>query len=57
MCEFGDCKFTFLDSDSLPTVNDVTKVYDETLDAYVITVTGTGFTDTKDEIDVFIGDR
>ena len=57
MCEFGDCKFTFLDSDSLPTVNDVTKDYDETLDAYVITVSGNGFTDTKDEIDVFIGDR
>ena len=57
VCEFGDCTFTFVDSGSLPTVEGVTVAFDADIDAYVITVAGLGFTDSIEDIDVFIGGK
>ena len=53
-CEFEDndtCMFTFIAASDLPEVTSFNSVYDEATQKYQITVSGTGFTDTAEQVE------
>ena len=56
-CEMdNDCKFLFLEADSLPEVTaPATTAFDSTTGEYTIVITGTGFTDSPADIDFMLG--
>lgn len=53
-CNFGNCLFTFIAAADLPEVVTFEKYYDFDLEKYFLTVIGTGFTDTPDQIEFLL---
>jgi hypothetical protein len=51
-----DENFTFLDTDALPTISSFGKSFDTSTNEYVVTITGTGITDTDvSTVDIYFG--
>lgn len=51
-----DENFTFLDTDALPTISSFSQSFDTSTNEYVVTITGTGITDTDvSTVDIYFG--